>query len=763
MKLTKRTTVLYMDADTTTWDEFMSESNEYGVTSDDFNRKASVKRFVFNPSGVYDYHMLKSMQSANSSMVALLALDELSTRDRFAQIVVFSHDLKLQTAFLRAEARKCNPRIYTFSDYVNVAQVLRTLSKFKVTSQQLYSDAGIKSIVYKLKKSKGVLSEECVSYGDKAVKLDIDGFIEIARDFANAWIDLVDSHGEVYMSKCITSCFSYIDFRDSRKLYDTTIEDIANRVFTEEERAKVSEDPLENNTETLKKLIDNFLVLKGGDLNLTRSAYTYKELKKTITGFKDLFPSLKISHWEEIQPAYFGGIVYRVKPEVEYLDVKNGYTLDVNSEYPAVMAKGLYPYGAPTLHLGDYRDHVSEDEDSKHLFLQVFSATFKKKKDTDTRVYVPCLPRSLSKNGGPVMSSNNVVAHKKDIILTDVDMRLFFDNYDVSDYKPIYYYCFNAMESPFSKFINSHYKAKQEATEEMIKAKEEGRPVGPYESVRLEAKLTLNSAYGKFAERPLKESLALCTDISGGTHSELKGFSRSDGNYLPVAIWVAAYAREILMDGIKRAGGSFLYCDTDSIHAEGDIPEAFKGKIDPYKLGAWKVEHIFTAARFLREKCYAEQIETEDGTKIIAKVAGLSEESKEKNITKLEDLVYSDETGKSYDLNVTTTYVNGGMIRNTNASKELKRTSLTCWNLLKPVDINIIKDYIESARKNKFNKSEVVLSKLQYKAIFYLYAMVSYRATTPEGMQNIGSSVHIEMCEHFVRDIMNELKNYNKY
>lgn len=753
MKLTKKTTVLYMDAETTTWGEYMADNGENG-------HKAQVKRFVFNPSSIYDNYGLKNVQHAKNSMQALMALDELSTRNRFAPLIVFAHDLKIPAAFLRAEARKSNPKAYTFSEYMGVSSVLRNLSSLKVTRQQLFTEAGIKSITYKLNKAKDLITGSEVAYDNKIVKLDVNGFIEIARDFSNAWIDLVDSNGNLYMSKYITSCFSAIDFRDSRKLYDTSIDEIFTRAFMDlswdEYCDAVNKDPLECDTDALKILMDKFLKSKGGDLKLTRSAYTYEELKRTIPKFNKLFPPLKISHWEEIQPAYFGGIVYRAKPEIKYLDVKKGYALDVNSEYPAVMAKGLYPYGLPTLHLGDYRDHVS-DEGTKNVFLQVFNATFKKKEDTDERVYIPCLPRSLSVNGGPVMSSSNVAAHKKDIILTDVDLRLFFDNYNVSEYKPIYYYCFNAMESPFSDYIIKHYEAKRAATEEMVKAKSEGLPIGVYESVRLESKLTLNSAYGKFAERPLKESVALQTDLSGCADSKLMGFSRNPGNYLPVAIWVTAYAREVLLDGIARAGGSFVYCDTDSIHAVGEIPDSLKEKIDPYKLGAWKLENVFSAARFVREKCYAEQIDTEHGPKIIAKVAGLSEESKEKNITKLEDLVYSTENGKKYDLNVTTHYVNGGIVKNTNASKELKPNTQSCWNQLLPYDkLNIIK-YIESARENNFNRSDVTLTNLQAKAIFYLYAMISYRGTTPEGISNSKNSAYIETCEHFVREIMNEI------
>ena len=50
--------------------------------------------------------------------------------------------------------------------------------------------------------------------------------------------------------------------------------------------------------------------------------------------------------------------------------------------------------------------------------------------------------------------------------------------------------------------------------------------------------------------------------------------------------------------------------DTDSIHSLLSIEE-LKGfcDIDDNRLGAWKCEGIFTKAKFIRQKCYIEEID----------------------------------------------------------------------------------------------------------------------------------------------------------
>ena len=90
------------------------------------------------------------------------------------------------------------------------------------------------------------------------------------------------------------------------------------------------------------------------------------------------------------------------------------------------------------------------------------------------------------------------------------------------------------------------------------------------------------------------------------------------GLYLPIGSFITAYARnktirtsQAIMDYSTQKYGvnKYIYSDTDSIHCLLSIDELKKFcEIDDVKLGAWKHEGSFTKARFVRQKCYIEEI-----------------------------------------------------------------------------------------------------------------------------------------------------------
>ena len=93
-------------------------------------------------------------------------------------------------------------------------------------------------------------------------------------------------------------------------------------------------------------------------------------------------------------------------------------------------------------------------------------------------------------------------------------------------------------------------------------------------------------------------------------HYSLSPKEQKDGIYLPIGAFITAYAREktirtsqaIKDYSINKYGKDlYIYSDTDSIHSL--LP------IEPVRLGAWKHEGDFTKARFVRQKCYLEEID----------------------------------------------------------------------------------------------------------------------------------------------------------
>ena len=104
-------------------------------------------------------------------------------------------------------------------------------------------------------------------------------------------------------------------------------------------------------------------------------------------------------------------------------------------------------------------------------------------------------------------------------------------------------------------------------------------------------------------------------------HYSISEKEEKDGIYLPVGAFITAYAREktirtsqsIKDYSISKYGKDlYIYSDTDSIHSLLSIEELKKFcDIDPVRLGAWKHEGNFEKAKFIRQKCYIEMIDSE--------------------------------------------------------------------------------------------------------------------------------------------------------
>jgi hypothetical protein len=176
------------------------------------------------------------------------------------------------------------------------------------------------------------------------------------------------------------------------------------------------------------------------------------------------------------------------------------------------------------------------------------------------------------------------------------------------------------MQGLFTNYIN-HW------TEEKIKAKREGnRPQ------YLLSKLMLNNLYGKLATNPVGRQKRPYLDGDAKTAYAYLPKEERKPLYIPAATFITSYARkyiietsQLIRDWSKKYKGFDAYCysDTDSIHClldDEDVINLSKFmRIDPYELGAWDLETHFTRGKYLRQKCYIEEV---DG-KVHSTIAGL--------------------------------------------------------------------------------------------------------------------------------------------
>lgn len=327
---------------------------------------------------------------------------------------------------------------------------------------------------------------------------------------------------------------------------------------------------------------------------ITNGSDALNDFKRTISKkqFEINFPILDIQTDKDIRQAYRGGFTY-VNPKFQNKDIKNGIVFDVNSLYPSVMYDKSLPYGLPLFFNGQY-----EHDEMYPLFIQNFTCEFKVKKD-----YIPTIQL---KNNLSFIPNEYITESKEQVnlVLTSVDLELFFEHYDVWNIEYINGWKFKQCVGIFKPYIDKWGKVKKE---------NKG-------AIRQLAKLMLNSLYGKFGTNPDVTGKIPYLDDENVVKWKLGEKEMRDPIYIPMGVFITAWARHKTISTAQLCFDRFIYADTDSLHLVGtDIPKAIEHIIDDKELGYWAHESTFTRARFIRQKTYIEEI---DG-KIDVKCAGM--------------------------------------------------------------------------------------------------------------------------------------------
>lgn len=365
------------------------------------------------------------------------------------------------------------------------------------------------------------------------------------------------------------------------------------------------------------------------------------DYKKMISSFTHYFPILPYEIDQDIRQSYRGGFTY-LNECYKGATLGAGWVLDVNSLYPSVMYNELLPFGEPLFFDGQY-----EEDKLYPLYVQSISASFELKKD-----HIPTIQLKNNTNFIPteyVTSSNGDIV---DLVLTNVDLQLFKEHYNIEYIKYHGGWKFKGIKGLFRDYIDKWTTVKIESKKQNNLA-----------MYRI-SKLMLNSLYGKFGLNPNIRSKYPELDDKGIVTYKFYEKETREPIYIPIAAFITSYARNktirtsqaIKEYSIKNYGKDYyIYSDTDSIHTlftDTDILKQFVD-IDDYRLGAWKLESQFIKGKYLRAKSY---IEMSPEGKLNCTVAGLP-----KN---LGDLVDFDnfKIGNSYFGKMIPLHVKGGIV-----------------------------------------------------------------------------------------------------
>lgn len=407
---------------------------------------------------------------------------------------------------------------------------------------------------------------------------------------------LINGDGQFY-SLTIQIENRRITFNDSLKMIPFSVADIAKSFKMDVRKGEIDYNLIR---EYGHELTDEELDYLKRDVKIVGDAL-YRFLEKGYTkitagsnalkfytdlvgkSFEKNFPVLPKETDSFIRKSYRGGWTYAAK-NYRSKTVGCGRVYDVNSMYPYMMYSKSFPVGLPHYFEGKYKPNKKYS-----LYIQRIECSFVLKKNR--------LPTIQLKSGrfGVAEFAESSEGEIVELTLTNVDLKLFMEQYKVSDLTYLDGYSFSAAKGMFNEYIDY-----------WINVKVESEKNNDY-AMRAIAKLFLNSLYGKFAKRPeVRRKHPYLVD--GVVNYKLGELEEVESVYLPVGTFVTSYARDYIIRSAQKNYKRFLYADTDSLHILDDTD--VKGmNVDKYELGAWKHEGTFIRARYIGAKCYIEEMQ----------------------------------------------------------------------------------------------------------------------------------------------------------
>lgn len=335
-----------------------------------------------------------------------------------------------------------------------------------------------------------------------------------------------------------------------------------------------------NDVVGLVEAIKKEMEMDGDDLYtfpLTSTGYVRRDAKAAMRksrdhGVKDILPDYEL--YTLLREAFRGGNTHANRYYSERI-LHNVKSADRVSSYPEVMCNRQYP-------ISEFHKSCDNSPD------RVMSLITKQKKAVVCRVklwgvrlideFWGCPYLSFDKCRNVINGSRDngriLTADYLETSVTDVDLKIILEEYefDNMEFKDVYYARYGYLPKPLIDVVLDYYRKKTEL-----------KNVPGQEVYYTKSKNKLNSCYGMMAQDPGKKSNIFDpkpkpdnrkqTDwLEEDTPPEKILEERSKYAFLAYqwGVWVTAWARYELEEGLKIAGHNFVYCDTDSVKYIGD-------------------------------------------------------------------------------------------------------------------------------------------------------------------------------------------------
>ena len=301
---------------------------------------------------------------------------------------------------------------------------------------------------------------------------------------------------------------------------------------------------------------------------LTSTGYVRRDAKAAMRkirnhGVKDILPDYEL--YTLLREAFRGGNTHANRFYAERIlrDVKSA---DRVSSYPEVMCNHKYPVS---------EFHKSCDNSPE----RVMALITKQKKAVVCRVKLWAVRLIDEFWGCPYLSFDkcrNVINGARDngrilyadyleTSVTDVDLKIILEEYefDNMEFTDVYYARYGYLPKPLIDVVQDYYRKKTEL-----------KNVPGQEVFYTKAKNKLNSCYGMMAQDPGKQSNIFRKGEWAVEEKEQTEILEERNKHAFLAyqwgVWVTAWARYELEEGLKIAGHNYVYCDTDSVKYIGE-------------------------------------------------------------------------------------------------------------------------------------------------------------------------------------------------
>lgn len=440
-----------------------------------------------------------------------LFLDNLMNDDNYAYYMIFVHNLSYEFQFLRG--------IYTFSPdevfAIKSRKILKCemLERFEFRCSYLQTNMSLNTFTSKMKVEHQKLSGEKFNYEKKRFP----------------WTELTD-------------------YEIQYSAYDTIglVEAMYKRMI------------LSN---------DNLYTLP-----LTSTGYVRRETKKAMYGWsrkhKDIFPTIDI--FNLLEEAFRGGDTHANRyysGKVIRADGKKILGIgsyDRSSSYPDVVVNCVFPM-TRFVYIGSITENDIEKKLDRGKAL-LFRCKITGIEQIDKFYGAPYLSYSKCRNVSRKTLDNGRIlsAEYVETTITDIDYEIMKREYKWKGFEitECYESKYGALPEPLKDIFRKYYTDKTEL-----------KGIVEQELFYNLQKALLNAGYGMMVQSPVKQSL-IFTESAENTYTVDENVSRealltkyNRTAFLPYqwGVWVTAWARLRLKEGINIVGDRYLYSDTDSV------------------------------------------------------------------------------------------------------------------------------------------------------------------------------------------------------